>query len=92
MTSLDTTVNGFASFTGIAAIGNPHKITSSKKLFLDVQIYLGTDSYESLIGTAAYFNSTNMSFKKGEVGIYMICCTVRVLYYCQLLLHPDPST
>lgn len=67
---------GHATLSAIAAIGNPRSPpSSSKKLILDAQIYLGASSSEQLIGVVSYFNVLGLNFGLNDVALYHIECT-----------------
>lgn len=77
-TSSDSALGGHVTLSGIAAIGNPRHVTSStKKLLLDAQIYLGATS-EEITGIVSYFNHSNMTFGLNDVALYHIESTVRM--------------
>jgi hypothetical protein len=74
--TINSTLASYATFSAIAAIGNPrHLPSSTKKLLLDAQIYLGS-TREELVGIVAYFNSSNLTFGLNDIGLYHIECTV----------------
>ena len=74
--SSDTGLGGHATLSAVAAIGNPrYPPSSSKKLILDAQIYLGTTT-EQLTGVVSYFNVANLNVGLNDVALYHIECTV----------------
>ena len=81
MSSLsDSTLGGHATLSAIAALGNPrYPPSSTKKLVLDAQIYLGSAKSEQLTGVVSYFNLANLNIGLNDVALYYIECTVRNL-------------
>jgi len=61
--------------TAVAAVGNPRNVPGSKKLILDVQIYVGSEKCESLLGALSYFNGSDMVFDNDDVALYLIYST-----------------
>lgn len=79
-TTSDIVLGGHTTLSAVAAIGNPrYPPSSSKKLVLDAQIYLGSTS-EQLIGVVSYFNLSNLTFGLNDVALYHIECTVRISF------------
>ena len=77
-----TTTLGIATITAIAAVGNPCPTpSSSKKIMLDAQIYVGSPNCESLLGTLSYFNGSDMVFRKDDVALYLLYATVSLLFH-----------
>ena len=73
----DSSLGGHATLSAIAALGNPRYLPSStKKLVLDAQIYLGSAKTEQLTGVVLYFNQPNLNFGLNDVTLYYIECTV----------------
>lgn len=83
-THTDYAAAGIATITAVAAVGNPRNIPGSKKVMLDVQVFVGSPSCESLLGALAYFNGSNMVFDHDSVALYLIYATVIVVFHCIL--------
>jgi hypothetical protein len=64
---------GCSYVSGLAILANPRAI--SKTIVVDVQLYLGSDNQDSLIGSLRYFNSANLTFDDGP-NLYVIQATV----------------
>ena len=78
--SSDSGLGGHATLSAVAAIGNPrYPPSSSKKLILDAQIYLGA-SAEQITGVVSYFNLANLNVGLNDVALYHIECTVSSFY------------
>ena len=69
------TAAGIATITAIAALGNPRALPGTKTVVLDAQIYVGSPSCESLMGSLRFFNASDMVFEH-ESALYFIYATV----------------
>ena len=74
---------GIAMLTAIAAVGNPRSppASSRKQLILDVQIYIGSATCESLTGALNYFNGSDTPFESDTVSLFLIHATVGQAIY-----------
>ncbi|PPQ82285.1 hypothetical protein CVT25_008435 [Psilocybe cyanescens] len=88
-THTDYAAAGIATITAVAAVGNPRNIPGSKKVMLDVQVFVGSPSCESLLGALAYFNGSNMVFDHDSVALYLIYATVIIAKFEEgAVVHP----
>ncbi|KAF9472801.1 hypothetical protein BDN70DRAFT_775918, partial [Pholiota conissans] len=71
--------SGLATMVGIAALANPRRAADSpKSIILDVEIYIGADHCQSLIGALRFFNKDDMDFTE-EPSLYLIYTTFACL-------------
>jgi hypothetical protein len=70
---------GIATITAVAALGNARPLPGTKTVVLDAQIYVGSPSRESLMGSLRFFNASDMVFEH-ESALYLIYATVCALF------------
>ena len=64
-----------AMITAIAALGNPRALPGTKTVVLDAQIYVGSPSCESLLGSLRFFNASDVVFEH-QSALFLIYATV----------------
>ena len=80
MTSVTTTSDtaaGIATLTAVTALRNPRALPGMKTVILDAQIYVGSPSCESLLGSLQFYNGSDMVFEH-QSALYLIYATVSV--------------
>ncbi|KAF5381722.1 hypothetical protein D9615_005621 [Tricholomella constricta] len=74
VTPTSDTAAGIATITAVAALGNPRTLPGTKTVLLDAQIYVGSPSCESLLGSLRFFNVSDMVFEH-QSALYLIYAT-----------------
>ena len=83
VTPTSDTAAGIATITAVAALGNPKALPGTKMVVLDAQIYVGSPSCESLLGSLRFFNGSDIVFKH-QSALYLIYATVSAFILCKL--------